>query len=677
MHATFTPFLDRESALTLEEENSPLVLSLNGAWRFHWAPRPEERPEGFFQPAYDVSSWPEILVPSNMEIQGYGTPIYSNITYPFKKDAPRVMGTPPAEWTTFAERNPVGSYRRTFTLPKTWAGRRVFITFDGVSSAFYLWANGRFVGYSEDSRLPAEFDLTPFVQAGENMVAVEVYRYSDGSYVEDQDFWRLSGIFRNVYLTARAPVHLRDFYVQTILDPDYHDAEFKLTLWLRNAGTIPADAMVEVVLLAPDRDSSLLSLSGTASVAPGQENTLELSALAPVPKKWSAEEPNLYLLVMTLKDTAGRVMEVIPWQVGFRSAEIRGGRILINGQPIYIKGVNRHEHDPDLGQVMTRERMIEDIKLMKRHNINAVRTSHYPNVPEWYSLCDRYGLYVLDEANVESHGYGSFFPQRISNGRDYRGAYVERVSRMMERDKNHPCVFAFSLGNEAGIGLNPAAARDWAKDHFPERIIFYQPGFSLHSDVVCPMYTKPFNMLKHWRRWARGRPMVLIEYAHAMGNSVGNFQEYWDVIEAYPELWGGCIWEFCDHGLRRTTPDGRTWWAYGGDFGDEQNHGNFCVDGLNWPDRTPYPGLIEYKKVLEPVHVEAVDLKAGLVKIVNRYAFRSLRHLEAAWRIMQDGEVIQQGRIPTLDVPPGGEALLHLYYRPAARPPGASVLGGG
>ncbi|HEX8920898.1 MAG TPA: glycoside hydrolase family 2 TIM barrel-domain containing protein, partial [Pyrinomonadaceae bacterium] len=488
-HATLFPYASEETALERDHQKSAFVRSLNGAWKFHWVRTPTERPVDFYRQEFDASRWKEIRVPSNWEMQGYGTPIFSNINYPFKKEAPRVMNEPPSSWTAYKERNPVGSYRRTFTVPDGWRQRQTFLVFDGVSSAFYVWVNGQKVGYSEDSRLPSEFNITRFLKPGENVLAVEVYRWSDGSYMEDQDFWRMSGIFRNVSLVSRSALITRDFYVRTELDKQYRDATLRLKVKLGNNSQAGGEVSVEAKLLDESRRPLFRTLRRRAHVLPQGEATIELEQKVLNPKKWSAEEPNLYTMLLVLKDGSGNVLEAIPWRVGFRSSEIKDGQLLFNGKPLMLKGVNRHEHDPDSGQVMTTERMIQDIRLMKQHNINAVRTSHYPNVTEWYELCDRYGLYLLDEANIESHGYGANEEQRISAGEDFREAHVERVSRTIERDKNHACVFMFSLGNEAGVGRNFAAARQWAKTHYPEFNISYESGDSRYGDVFSPMYT--------------------------------------------------------------------------------------------------------------------------------------------------------------------------------------------
>ena len=673
-HATFVPYPNERGALAGGAQASPFVRSLNGQWKFHWVKQPSERPVDFYKVDYDVSQWKEIRVPSNWEMEGYGTPIYSNITYPFKRDAPRVTSEPPKEYTAYRDRDPVGSYRRTFTVPADWQGRQVFLVFHGVNSAFYVWVNGQKVGYSQDSRLPAEFDITRYLAAGENTVAVEVYRWCDGSYLEDQDFWRMSGIFRNVELVAHAPVYVRDFQARPTLDAEYRDATLRVVVKVRNATNDGKAVSVEAKLLDLRHHVIGKPAATNATAPPRGEVSLDLMQAVSHPKKWSAEEPNLYQLLLTLKDAAGKVIEVTECGVGFRAVEIKDGQLLFNGRPLMIKGVNRHEFDPDLGQVVTAGRMIEDIRLMKQNNINAVRTCHYPNVPEWYALCDRYGLYVLDEANVESHGYGANEPQRISTGEDYTEAIVDRVRRTIERDKNHVSIIWFSMGNEAGIGRNFEAARNWAKTNHPEFLISYEPGNSVHSDFLCPMYTPPDQMQPYWEKYGRGRPMFLVEYAHAMGNSTGNFQEYWDVIESHRQMHGGFIWDWVDQGIRKKDGGGKQFWAYGGDFGDFPNDDNFCTNGLVLPDRTPHPGLAEVKKVYQYVKVEPVDLMAGRVRVRNKYLFRDLSDIRGAWELEENGVVIQRGNLPALKMAAGEAQEVQLAIKQPALKAGAEYF---
>ncbi|HVF42531.1 MAG TPA: glycoside hydrolase family 2 TIM barrel-domain containing protein [Pyrinomonadaceae bacterium] len=661
-HATLTPYADERAALDAGSNPSSYVRPLDGVWKFQWSPRPEERPADFYKPDFDAKAWREIRVPSNWEMEGYGTPIFSNINYPFKRDAPRVTQEPPREWTAYGERNPVGSYRRTFEVPAGWAGRQIFLNFGGVSSAFYVWVNGQRVGYSEDSRLPSEFNVTPYVRPGANLVAVEVYRWSDGSYMEDQDFWRMSGIFRSVRLVSRARLYVRDFYARTALDAAYRDAVLRLKVELKNNADAEATATVEAKLLDARGRPVFRTLTKTANAPRRSGATVEFEQRVVDPLKWSAEEPNLYTLLLTLKGAGGRVLEVIPARVGFRTSEIKGGQILFNGRQLIIKGANRHEHDPVTGQVMTTERMVQDIRLMKQHNLNAVRTSHYPNVEEWYDLCDRLGLYVLDEANIESHGYGANEEQRISSGEDFTAAHVSRVSGAIERDKNHPSVFIFSMGNEAGYGRNFVAAREWAKGHYPEFILSYESGDSRHSDVFSPMYTKPQDLVAQWEKFGRGRPQFLVEYAHAMGNSVGNLQEYWTVIESHRQFHGGFIWDWVDQTIAKRGADGKDFFAYGGDFGDVPNDGN-GGDGLVHADRRAQPELAEVKKVYQYVKVEPVELDAGRVRVRNKYLFRDLSFLLGTWQLEENGAVIQSGELPCLATAPGASAELTIPLR--------------
>ena len=680
-HATFTPYPDealaRRGALAFAPgsapaANSPSVRSLNGGWKFHWVKDPSARPTEFYRPDYDVSGWREIQVPSNWEMEGYGTPIFMN-AYPFKRDAPRVMGEPPKDWTTYGERNPVGSYRRNFDVPPSWAGREMFLVLHGVSSAFYVWVNGRPVGYSEDSRLPAEFDITSFVHSGANTVAVEVYRFSDGSYLEDQDMWRLSGIFRDVELVSRPSLHIRDFYARTQLDSQYRDARLVLDVRVRNASASPEKVTLGAQLY-DDRGAAVgTPLVAGGSAPAGGELRLALSRDVADPLKWSAEEPNLYTLVLTLGDRGGRVLEAIPWRLGFHTSEIRDGVILLNGRPAVIKGVNRHEHDPDLGHVVTRERMVEDILLMKRYNINAVRTSHYPNHESWYALCDEYGLYLQDEANIESHGYGPNERQRISDGRDFTESHVDRVRRMVERDKNHASVMLYSLGNEAGRGRNLAAAREWVKIHHPELVVVYESGASVHSDVFNPAYIPPRELIDYWQRKGHGKPVYLVEYAHALGNSLGNLQEYWDVIESHRGFHGGFIWDWVDQTFRRKTPDGRDFWAYGGDYGDRPQNGN-GGDGLVFADRRVQPEIEEVKKVYQLIKVEPVDLATGRVRVRNKHMFRDLSYVEGSWELAEDGTIVERGHLPRLHTAAGASEEVALELGPRAARPGAEYF---
>ena len=652
-HASFVPYSDDRSAL--EGKDPTQVMSLNGQWKFNYSKDPWHRPEGFYKPGFDAGGWDTIPVPSNWEMLGYGTPIYTNYTYPFKKNAPKVTSRPRKSWTAYDARNPVGSYLKTFTVPDTWQGKEIYMVFHGVDSAFYLWINGEKVGYSQGSRLPAEFNVTDFLKPGGNRLAALVYRWCDGSYLEDQDFWRLSGIYRNVELVARPPLHVRDFYVRTDFDENYRDADFNLKIELRNLENSGKKASITAALFDDSGGKVFADLTKDVTVDSKGRETVTFTKHVRSPRKWSAEMPYLYQLLITLKDNNGETLESIPFRVGFRETEIKDSQILINGRPIYLKGANRHEHDPDTGHYVSRESMIEDIKIMKQNNLNAVRTSHYPCTPEWYSLCDEYGLYVLDETNIESHGYGVHMLQRTSMGPDYKEQHVDRIRRMVERDKNHPSVFAVSLGNEAGVGLNLSAERKWVNKHYPEFPVFYEQGFGVHSDALCPMYTPPDNLVRNWKLYGFGKPMFLVEYAHSMGNSVGDFKGYWEVMESHDFLQGGFIWDWVDQGLRKKTDDGEEFWAYGGDYGDEPNDGNFCLNGLVMPDRKPHPALYEVKKFYQNIEVEPVDLKAGRVIVRNKHFFRDLSFVKGRWRLAENGRNIKFGDLPELNIGPQSE----------------------
>ncbi len=687
--ATFVPFATVEQALQNDFTNSPFYFSLDGEWKFNWSPRPELRPANFFETNFDDATWTNISVPSNWEMRGFGVPIYLGSGHTFKIDPPRVMGEPPTNWTAFVQRNPVGSYRKTFSLPEKWGGRRVFLHFDGVDSAFYLWCNGQKIGFSKDSRTPTEFDVTDFVKPGLNQIAVQVYRWSDGSYLEDQDMWRMSGIFRPVYLYSTAAARIRDFAVRTELDADYKNAtlQIKPELWAKNLSlsnwAVRAqlfDANGKLVLtnelshdaaeiLNPDFSAKILDARMPQR---GQPKFAWLETKIRNPAKWTAETPNLYKLVLTLNDASGNVVEADSCQIGFRKIEIRDGVFLINGQPIRLRGVNRHEIDPDTGHTLSTERMVQDITLMKQANINAVRTCHYPDNPRWYELCDRYGIYVLDEANICTHGTrGS-----LANDPSWTGAFLDRAQRMAERDKNHPSVIIWSMANESGYGPNFAAISGWLHEFDPTRPVHYE-GAQTETDApktvdIIGRFYPRLTMEKYakvddaWNlRWNKllemakrtndNRPVLATEYAHAMGNAVGNLQEYWDEIYSHPRMLGGFIWEWCDQGLHQRTADGKIFTAFGGDFGDVPNHGGFAIKGLVSAEREVFPKYWEVKKVYQPVAIAAVNLKPAkvAVKFTNRNSFLNLTNFETRWSVMgSEGEVIKSGVLNPIDCAP-------------------------
>ena len=661
-HATLLPFPTVEAAR--EARATPYVQSLNGPWQFHWVKTPDERPRDFYLPDYDVSQWDTLPVPSNWQMHGYGIPIYTNIIYPFPKNPPHIPH----------DNNPVGSYRRTFTLPELWTGRRVIIHFAGVESAFYLWINGKQVGYSQGSRTPAEFDVTDYLRPGENLVAAEVYRWCDGSYLEDQDFWRLSGIFRDVYLVTRPEVHIRDFWVRCELDAEYRDAQLLVTPKVRNDGAESSPPMSLEVTLFDVRGQRVEANPPMqwqiAALARAQEAQETLRAGIANPLKWTAETPHLYQVLLTLRDEEGGVVEVVQCRFGFREVAILNGQLCVNGRPIYIKGVNRHEHDPDTGHTLSEASMVQDILLMKRHNINTVRTSHYPNVPRWYELCDQYGLYVIDEANIESHGIGYRPNETLGNKPLWQQAHLDRTQRMVERDKNHPSIIIWSLGNEAGDGVNFQATSAWIHGRDATRPVHYeQAREKAHTDIVCPMYARIPQLIRYAEK-NPDRPLILCEYAHAMGNSVGNLQDYWDAIERYPVLQGGSIWDWVDQGLRARRGT-KTYWAYGGDYGEKPNDGNFCCNGLVLPDRRPNPSLLEVKKVYQNVKVHPDDPLAGKFRIQNKFAFVDLGFLELAWQLEEDGRIIQKGRQDCPNVVPGTTQEIELPLKALSSRPGS------
>jgi beta-galactosidase len=679
-HATLVVYADEPTALTGDREASTYFRLLNGGWRFNWAPNPASAPVGFYREDFDAGDWDTIAVPGNWQLQGYGKPIYINWGYAFPQDhIPRVNPRIAKDYPLPPipdDDNPTGSYRRAFTIPESWDGRRVFVLFEGVDSAFHLWVNGREIGYSQDSRLPAEFDITPYVRPGENVLAVRVYRYSDGSYLEDQDMWRLSGIYRDVVLWAAPPVHVRDFFVRTELDAAYDGATLKVTARLHNYGQRDAEGHTLKLALFDGTSRRIGEAATEVAVKAGGEVSLDLEQAVANPEKWSAEHPHLYTLLITLEDAAGQVLEVERCNVGFRQVEVKDGQIHVNGVPVLFKGVNRHEHDPDTGHTVSVESMVEDILLMKRFNFNAVRTCHYPDDPRWYDLCDQCGLYLIDEANLETHAV----MDKLANDPSWAAAFVDRGARMVERDKNHPSVIMWSLGNESGSGPNHAAMAGWIHDYDPTRLVHYEgatgwdeqyegPEDAPYVDVVSVMYPTLEKLDQLAQIPGETRPIVMCEYAHAMGNSCGNLREYWEAVEKYARFQSGFIWDWADQGIRQTTPGGEEWFAYGGDFGDDPNDGPFCLNGVVFPDRRIQPAMWECKKVQQPVKVEPVDLLAGEVRVVNGYHFSDLGHLDVAWRLVADGEVLQEGQLPRLDTPPGGSAVVKVpFARPELKP---------
>ena len=671
--AWFLHYPGEKSALSSLNVGSPWHMSLDGSWTFRYVGSPAEVPSVFYDVAFDDTGWDRIPVPSCWQMLGYGRPHYTNVRYPFPVDPPRV----PSE-------NPTGLYRTRFHIPAEWKDRRVILRFDGVDSFYVAWVNGREAGLGKGSRSPLEFDVTGLLCPGRNTLAVRVQQWSDASYIEDQDMWWLSGIFRSVSLIAAPPTAIEDFSVRTLFDGDYRDARLVVSAGIFNERGAGFKGSLDAVLLAPDGRPALPSpLHFNAAAGPRERTLHSLEASVKNPRKWSAESPALHTLLLTLRDASGAAVETVGCMVGFRTVEIRDGSLLLNGTRIMFKGVNRHEHHPDSGRTVPFEAMVRDVELMKLHNINAVRTSHYPAHPRFYDLCDLHGLYVVDEADLECHGmHAAGDLNRLSDDPSWEGAYVDRMKRLVQRDKNHACVVMWSLGNESGFGRNHEAMARAARDIDPTRPLHYEgDGQAKVSDVISQMYTPVELVIQAGKGRpvrdgipvkADSKPFVLCEFAHAMGNGPGGLSEYVEAFYAYKKLQGGFVWEWLDHGIRRFTEDGREYFAYGGDFGDEPNDGNFVIDGLLFPDRTPSPGLIEYKKVIEPVKVEALDPTAGAFRVVNRHDFLSLDHLVLSWDVEADGEVIESGTAPLPDVPAGGSASLQVPYTiPPSPMPGA------
>ena len=647
-HAYFIPFETERKALDNNKNESEFYQSLNGIWKFNIAVNPENRPFDFYREDFDVSQWSDIPVPSNWECEGFDTAIYVNTRYPFweiVRERPNPPHIP-------LEYNPVGSYRRNFTIPENWDEKQIKIHFGAVKSAFYIWVNGQKVGYSEGSKTPAEFNITKYIRSGENTLALEVYRWSTGSYLECQDFWRISGIERDVYLLATPKVNIRDYFVLAGLDDQYTNGTFSLDVEVQNqGGSIEGNYTVEAVVSTIDGNKQLVNLSESLKID-AVATHFQFNATVDNPLKWSAEQPNLYKLMIVLKDDAGNVLQALSQNIGFRTSEIKNGQLLVNGQPIYMKGVNRHEHDPDYGHVISRELMLKDIQLMKEFNINTVRTCHYPDDPEFYALCDLYGLYVIDEANIESHGMG-YGEASLAKQPEWGPMHLDRMQRMVERDKNHASIVVWSLGNEAGDGINFVQDAAWIKERDQSRPVQYErAGLEAHTDIFCPMYMGIDGITNYAKR-NPDRPLILCEYSHAMGNSCGSLQDYWDAIEAYPALQGGCIWDWVDQGLREVDENGRMYFTYGGDYGtDMPSDNSFCINGLINPDRIPNPQLFETKKVYQNISIKAEDLNAGRFTIQNKFFFTNLNEFSFIWTIKDAEGIVAHGMLSDLDVAP-------------------------
>ena len=685
-HATLVACPSREVAdavgipLGGSREKSPWYRSLNGVWKYHFSPTHAQRVDGFHAVRFDDSEWTTIPVPANVEIEGHGVPLYTNMKYPWGEPTPPIV-SPENPY------NSVSAYRRTMDLPKDWLGQQIYLTFDGVNSFFFLWVNGHRVGFSKGSRTPAEFNITDYVKAGKNLIAVEVFRWCDGSYMEDQDFWRLSGIFRDVYMWCSPKARVRDIQVKAMLDNHYVNGSLDVIVDLEQGKNIQIDA----VLADADGQNAR-----TIPVLKKSDDSVVLKLDVKNPKLWSAENPNLYRVYVTAKQGANK--QVFRINTGFRSIEIKEGNLLVNGKRIFIKGVNRHEHDGFLGQVVTWDRMIQDIRLMKQNNICAVRTCHYPNIPAWYALCDEYGLYVMDEANIEAH---EMWNKKKPLPADplWRDAMMDRTQRMVERDKNHPSIIAWSVGNENGKGKTLEETYAWMKARDPQRFVHAcEAGTDYWSDIVSYMYPPPAELAKYSAEKEQKRPYIMCEYAHAMGNSSGDLWSYWKQIYTKPYLQGGFIWDWVDQGLYQPARENRSrqfvkpvkgerlFAAYGGDFyytdaqgkplnGVKKAHegvpsdDNFCCNGLVSADRTPHPGLAEVKKVYQNIQFDAIDLAKGKIQIKNGFFFTRLDEIASGnWKVTCNGDVVQMGSFTMPAVAPGQAVTIQVPMSYRAEP---------
>lgn len=648
--ATFLPFADKRSAVADYYEASPWFYSLNGNWKFQWSPTPDQRPKDFYKTDFNVANWKEIQVPSNWELKGYGIPIYTNMTYPFPKNPPYIDHAD----------NPVGSYRRYVDLPSTWDGRRVYIHFEAGTAAMYVWVNGQKVGYTENTKSPAEFDITNYVKPGKNLIAAEVYRWSDGSYLEDQDFWRISGIDRNVYLYSTANLRVADFFARPDLDGSYKNGSLTVDVLLSNYNKSAKTGVVEASLLDANGKELFNQTLKIATPADGKKE-MTFSKNVSSPNLWSSETPYLYSLVLTLKDESGKFIETVATKIGFRKVELKNGQLLVNGKRILVHGVNMHEHNPITGHYQDLATIMKDIRTMKQHNINAVRCSHYPQNTEWVKMCDKYGIYLVDEANIESHGMG-YGHENMAFDPAWDAAHMARTVSLVERDKNSPAVILWSLGNECSNGDVFKKTYKWIKERDKTRLVqFEQAAEKENTDIVCPMYPSIRYMKEYAAREKVTRPFIMCEYAHAMGNSSGNFKEYWDIIRGSKNMQGGFIWDWVDQGFEVTDEVGRKYWAYGGDMGSQNytNDENFDHNGLVFPDRIPHPGLMEVKKFYQDIYFKAVQPEKGLITVANEFHYTNLKDYTFGYEVLKNGEMIKQGTFD-LNLAPESEKQVQL-----------------
>lgn len=659
--SSFTSYINEEDAVINNKTDGTYRLLLNGKWKFNYVENFDDRPTDFMSERTDVSRWSNINVPGNWELQGFGTPIYVNIGYEFcskgfepywdKPNPPFV----PKKW------NPTGTYRREFTLGEDWNGKEIFLSADGVKGVAYYYINGKLAGMSKDAKTPARFDVTALMKKGKNIIGIQVHRFSDANYLECQDFWRISGIERDIYLYATPKIHITDFKAETTLDPNYNDGVLRLKVKFSNESDVKTPIVVSYRLL--DENDRQVAQSSTRVDNEQGEIDFTKKTISRI-KHWTAETPNLYTLVVSLKRTNGEIIESTSCKVGFRTVEIRDKQLMVNGVPILVKGVNLHEHNESTGHYVTEELMLKDIELWKKYNVNTVRTSHYPQPERFYELCNEYGIYVIDEANIESHGmgYNLNLGGTLGNNPLFMDAHLERTISMYERDKNHPCVIIWSLGNEAGNGLNFYVTYNTLKMMDNRPIQYERAGLEWNTDIYCPMYASPQSIEQYAKNNEMVRPLILCEYAHAMGNSLGNFKDYWDIIERYPILQGGCIWDWVDQGLAAKTSDGQKYWNYGGDYGDNgtPSDGNFCINGMVYPDRSIKPQTIEMGKVYANIKFVGFDPQTKTAKIRNDFSFTNLNKYDFHYIVRQHGKEIHKGKLDNINAAPGKTATSQL-----------------
>lgn len=667
--ATSLPYPSEDLALKDDYNASPFFQSLNGKWKFHWVPKVAEVPQGFWEESYNVSNWVDMPVPGNWEFNGFGVPMYVNTGFGFRAKPPYID----------REDSPVGAYRHEFTIPENWDGRKVFIHFEAGTNAMYVWVNGKKVGYTQNSKSPAEFDITPYIRKGKNTLACEVHKFSDGSYIEDQDMWRLGGINRSVYLYSTAQTRIFDFFAHPSLDKSYKNGTFAIDLKLKNYSDASKKQTIEVKIL-DKAGKNVLKKTQSVTIPANNVSELNLSGTVSNPLKWTAETPNLYTMLITLKE-GNNVIEATSHKIGFRKIEITDGQVFVNGKKVYFKGVNLHEFNTNTGNVVDKEIMMRNLQLMKELNINAVRTSHYPQAPLWYKLCDEYGIYLVDEANLESHGLG-YGKDNVSNFPEWQAQHMDRIVRLIERDKNHASVIFWSLGNEASNGKAFFAMYDWAKARDNSRPVQYEQAYQRdpNTDIICHMYPSWESMVRDAKK-DLGRPYIMCEYAHAMGNSMGNFQEYWDLMRSSKNMQGGFIWEWYNHGYPTKDEQGRFYWAYGGDLNgyNRMNQDNFCMDGIISPDQQYIPNTYIVKKVYQNILFEAKDLKNGVITVINDYKFTDIssKNYTFKWVLLKNGEKAGEGNfladvkadsrkdvklaLPVLEEKAGVEYFLQVY----------------